>query len=229
MLIIARLSFVVVICEWAEGKSRQRSIASREGARGPEAGSSGSLANPAPTRGAPMRNAAKGVLTDWAASYLTSVLTGGIMAGCLLCPANERQVPRAGLSALVRPRRASSPGAIRPMVKVDGAWLTGDEVPVTGGDKLWFRLRQPSDRRAARSHTQTRAGSAGTHVEDRARGKRADATLPGRRRRERVPAERETRAVHSPRLLRHPHPLTGGDREASRVGDQTRGKPWRGS
>lgn len=67
-------------------------------------------------------NAAKGVLTDWAASYLTSVLTGGIMAGCLLCPANERQVPRAGLSALVRPPRASSPGAIRPMVKkVDGA------------------------------------------------------------------------------------------------------------
>ena len=173
--------------------------------------------------------AARGVLTDWAASYLTSVLTGGIMAGCLLCPANERQVPRAGLSALVRPRRASSPGAICPMVKVDGAWLTGDEVPVTGGDQLWFGLRQPSDRRAARSHTQTRAGSAGTHVEDRARGKRADATLPGRRRRERVPAERETRAVHSPRLLRHPHPLTGGDREASRVGDQTRGKPWRGS
>ena len=113
MLIIARLSFVVVICEWAKGKSRQRSIASREGARGPEAGSfsrqTGAYARSTDA------NAAKGVLTDWAASYLTSVLTGGIMAGCLLCPATERQVPRAGLSAFVRPCRASSPGAIRPM------------------------------------------------------------------------------------------------------------------
>jgi len=112
VLIIARLSFVVVICEWAKGQSRQRSIASREGARGPEAGSGFSRQTGAYARSTDA-NAAKGVLTDWAASYLTSVLTGGIMAGCLLCPATERQVPRAGLSAFVRPCRASSPGSIR--------------------------------------------------------------------------------------------------------------------
>ena len=114
MLIIARLSFVVVICEWAKGKSRQRSIASREGREDRRRVRRFSRQTGAYARSTDA-NAAKGVLTDWAASYLTSVLTGGIMAGCLLCPATERQVPRAGLSAFVRPCRASSPGAIRPL------------------------------------------------------------------------------------------------------------------
>ena len=107
VLIIARLSFVVVICEWAKGKSRQRSIASREG-REDRRRVRRVLSPNRRLREEHRANAAKGVLTDWAASYLTSVLTGGIMAGCLLCPATERQVPRAGLSAFVRPCRVVS-------------------------------------------------------------------------------------------------------------------------
>jgi|TARA_B100000767_G_C19707331_1_gene511134 hypothetical protein len=38
MLMVARLSFVVVICGRGIGVTRQRSIAWREGARGPEGG-----------------------------------------------------------------------------------------------------------------------------------------------------------------------------------------------
>ena len=179
-------------------------------------------------------NAAKGVLTDWAASYLTSVLTGGIMAGCLLCPATERQVPRAGLSAFVRPCRASSPGAIRPMDEdVDGAMADRSAGDWLVEDKLWFtfvlgNLRTVGPRDLTRRRARVRREPTWRIEREANEPTRLFQAVGGAR--ECPRNERPARFIRPGFCaLRHPHPLTGGDREASRVGDQARGKPWRGS